>query len=381
MNNNKYHCNLQIAPLSYPWQVVEGEGESWVILRCKCRLDLKEIVELQGISLEYFDWVIGIEQGNNHLYQGKIGLNIYYRERDFFEIDKEFGESDEEEGLIRESIIIDSSNKEVSLKEKIDYSSDFASIIVDKDDFAKQEGEKLSETKIWNVEMPWQAWLNGMGQDREPTVEKVHAAQVGLSSLLVEVLIKLEKIKESPLKTVDDDDVIFKNTEELYFNIQEEKIVEIAGLHTQGAFFTTYFNNNKQLTLENLKKFNLVFISEPTGGERFWVASHIMEEKSINNGTRILQLQPADYQCYKKKYKLILYDDHTIIWKAEYIIRAIFAENVKSTWTPQIELPKTVEVKEPIPRRKPGEKWLKKDRNNYSKEKANKSWISIKLSI
>lgn len=380
VNINKQRCNLQIAPLSYPWQVVEGDGESWVILRCKCKLTLKEVMELHGATLEDFAWKVSLEQGENHLYQGKIALNIYYNSKSFFAIDKEFAESDEEEDLIRTSIINEESSKEVNFREETEYSSDFASIIVDKEELTKKEEEDFSSAEVWNVEIPWQAWLHGMGQDREPLVEKVHVAQVGLSSLLVEALIKLEK-KQDPLKSSDDNEIIFKNTEELYFTIQEEKIAEIGGLHTVGSFFTTYFNSNKQLTLENLKKINLVFISDITGGERFWVASHIIEEKNILNLGENLQVQPADFQCYKKKLKLILYDDHTVIWKAEYMIRAMFAENMRSMNIVQEEAPKTVETKEPVPRKRPGEKWLKKGRNNNSKTTTNKTLISIKLGI
>jgi hypothetical protein len=235
------------------------------------------------------------------------------------------------------------------------------------------------------LEIPWQAWLYGRGGEREPKIIKVHLAQVGISTLLVELLVKLETIPNIILQKVPQDGYALMPKEEIVLSVKGASIQEVLGLAVRRAFYNCYCDpTGKGLVLENLKKSTMVYVDGSMGGERLLAASHIFSENNKIKYKPLPDFQPFYYQFHKQSTQLLQVDTEMVLCKSEFLWTVDFTVKKPPTAPPEPilsrELPQAGAFSGTIlrTRPKPGEKWQKKDGKCCSTPCKNKSVLCIR---
>ena len=63
---------LQPEKPAYPWQILEADGETWVIVRWKEVVTTQPLRDLEGVYLENFSWELLAEQEEKCFYAGEL---------------------------------------------------------------------------------------------------------------------------------------------------------------------------------------------------------------------------------------------------------------------------------------------------------------------
>lgn len=375
---------LQTVDPAYPWQSLVGDGCTLVILRQKIKTQ-EGIGNLSGVVKEEFNWSLFTPDKDNRLYKGNIKFEVSFKEA---ETENLYLAADEDEHIFYTKL----DQPSVSLgagDNRIEAPTVFPSLI-----FTELTGEKQPETadtRKYSAEIPWQVWLYGSGQEKEPQLIKVHLAQVGLKTLLLEVVLRLETGEQPDLQKI--------RKEELVITLQGASIMEIIGLGAQRFLYDCRRDPTGQnLIIENMKRIWLVYVHEQPGGERLLAASFIIKEKNKIPFSPLPPVQPAHCVLSDQGVEYVLVDADKILYKAAISSLIKLTEQKSEEQETGEEEPNqsntiqrsTVAVSslQPSPssgqvvtlqpRPKPGEKWLKKEVRPGIRP-ASKTVLSIRL--
>jgi len=371
----------------YPWQTLEADRESWIVVRWQERIASQPIAEIAGVSLKDFSWKIGVASEEKHLYQGEISLQVIYQVMGTEQkkaLSKDAPkEAWQEEHLFNKGLFTE---KKEEIKtgfagKNLEKGTEFPALLLDGAELKREpeSSENLSEEiKTCAVSLPWQCWLKGKGANQPPSIIKIHVGQVGLYTLLVEVLIKLEKVQnvdecnEEKLNNVLEEDMIFV--------VKGDSISEILGMPEERAFWRySYDARLKSVLLKTWKRINLVYLSSLSGGERFMFASGAGAEETVQLKGYPNSFYPIEIQPFRELLKYSLIGQNKICYQAKSFYRVsaeLLQEEKEERLLPPIE-PMSEPIVLPFRRSKPGEKWLK--REEHPTKTTNRSIMTIKL--
>lgn len=344
-----------------PWQVVEADGETWLIVRWQKKVSTKPLWYIDGVSGEEFSWDIVYNTAEKSFYHGEIVFQVSYKEHVSKQKEIKVKKPWQEEDLFNKSLFKKTKKNKVIFqeREKRIKETSFSTLLLDQVEFKKQQDSFGVGCKIWKVVLPWRCWLRGKGNNEQPVLKKVHVAQVGLYTLLLEALIKFER--KGALNCTEEQRVTSVVPEEAMFKIAEGSVQEVIGVAIERALGRCFYDaRSKSLFLSYLKKPSLIYVSSQKGGERFLIASNVGEE-SIRIKNYADSLYPVGFEIRTEEVKLGLVDKEKIYYQGKnfYSVQKEWAEkrdDVSSEKSP----PTMKEVARPIKRNKPGEKWLKK---------------------
>lgn len=385
MTSNNRKLELYMDTPGYPWQVVEGEGITWLILR-KTLVFSGDIADLVSVGIKEFDWEQVFKNDEKGLLAGRIGLQIFYKEKKAGEQNVVFEAVADEENLYQEIISQGVTiNGILSHRDTVNSQTSFPSFLLDPGDLIDTDGHKGSYSQK-DLSLNWQAWLLGSGGAKEPKIEKVHLAQIGLKTALVEILLKLEgsaeiEVDEKELSLLQNQWVINLPREEITCNLEDDGIYEALGLAVQRAFYNCYsLGQREKLCLETTVKLSLIYISSNLGGERLLVASQTREEKNWGE-VRYHQLEhPVGHRFYKESFNLAQLDDKRVLCQSDYKWIIDYSKPQK---TESLDRNKPREsIIGPavlVARKRPGEKYFKKAQNKKGGFKGTEAVYIIKI--
>jgi len=379
---------LRIERPAEPWQVVEGEGQTWIILRSKLTVPHQEITALGPLALDSFISELVESKGERGFYRGRIKLRAYYQSRDYCLAERECLPAVYDEHLAREQLA-----DPVQYPVSVNLPETAASSI-----FLSRLCEEIprnvdgKDYTPWQLEIPWQGWLWGGNAGATPKIVFAHLGQVGLETLLCEVLISLAAPgnEKSIPETLASN--CFLATDEVVFNLGKPGISKLLGSAVQRAFYQLRPERKAQLTLEYLTKVYLVFVSSQAGGERILVAS-----ASIPASLQLSLHQYPSLPLYVKKMEsqklmLALAGERKVVMKEQKLIhlgdgRPDPAEQGSEALAASAAAPApaasiVAEDLQPViirPRPRPGERWQKKKTEGSKSAYCQKKVVAIKF--
>ncbi|PKM89095.1 MAG: hypothetical protein CVU87_06040 [Firmicutes bacterium HGW-Firmicutes-12] len=386
---------LELEKPGYPWQIIEGHGVTWLILRQKVKIE-KKINELTGVNLDNFNWRVKNICSDEHCILGDVALTAKYRATDIDTEEIGFIEEGEAEECGRELFTKPSKNINEIIKAETKWgreegaeTSIFPSLLIDKITCKKREvNEPIAGECYWRLELPWQVKLLGSGKIKEPRIEKIHLGQIGLSTLLFEVLLKFDIEDTIPSNESRGLNHLFPLRGEKILNIEDDTILEVMEVIQQRGFYSGLVDSEaKSLTIKNEMKTSIIYVSSQAGGERFMVASCFDHEENKIIGLSSFSIPPIGYYLSKHDLKVNKIDMKKIICRYEqwcgmlyeYLEDDIDSNNSHekldanySASSRQLEAPIT------IIRKKPGERWMKKSGSAKSEIMTEKLVITIK---
>lgn len=383
--------NLELIKPGYPWQVIEGDGVTCLLLRQKQIVE-KEIKTLEGVYLDGFRWALNEISSRKYLYSGELGLSVRYRVHDISGDRLEYEDESEDEAICRTALT--NRNLFRNLKEKeqeppqLDnsISSSFPSLLLDRANKSENINESMIAENIWKLNIPWQANLNCGGQCKEPRIAKIHVAQVGLRTILLEVLLEVaadEKIvtesfgEESPL--------IYQGEATLY--LETDDIQEVLRVVQKRGFYRSIADiEEKRLLLINALNTSIIYVSAITGGERILAASFISKEESKITGMSALLFPPVGFIQTGQEVKYKLVDKNKLVCRykqqCDIIQKYIAPENKALNKAISIGETKQKGQKFVDPfkasRKKPCEKWMKKTEAVKAEKNEYKLFLTVK---
>lgn len=390
----KKEIKLSLTPEKclYPWQILEAEGETWLILRWREKVASVPIAHLDKIVLEDFSWELTCQEGQKQLFSGKIGFKAVYQE----EILGQNPYNEEEpclEEMICENLLPikwenDFGKSEKKSKNEITAHSSFPAILLDGKELeqgrlnAEHNYHKNLEKsgKIWRVYSPWRCWVKNSTGSIKPVCLKVHLTQVGLYTLVLEVLLKLQA--ETGEETSNNRNKPAQMPEQKYIlQINNDSPAQVLGVAVERAFPRfAYQAGREKICLRYLKRLSLIYLRSREGGERLAMASADEESTVLfeEKGNPEL-LYPVGFALSREKSEVVLVGDNTSYY-GETEIAILEMEP-----SPQKVEEKNAAVNTdlggivlPLPKRcKPCERWLKKGEGN--REKKMKTVLTIKV--
>ncbi|MCR4440686.1 MAG: hypothetical protein QHH10_00110 [Peptococcaceae bacterium] len=389
MIENIEKCEMVLEKPGYPWQVVQGDGVTWLFLRRKKRIEEKRINGLDRFLLEQFSWDIPAKKEKEIIYTGNLALSVYFSAKEVSAEGIPLLEAEEDEHLCRE--LFAGCNK-LSGKQNLpplefkDETS-FPSILFDEIEEASNNQEISCGTGCWKIELPWRAGLAGEGEGTPPRLVKLHLAQVGLSTLLLEAAIKLETSPEPGNDHQPERKYLPVPRKKAIFQLKDEEIMEVLGITQQRGFYSTLVDAESQsVTIKNLLKTTAVFITSRKGGERFLAASHVCAEENKLPGFSTPEFPPISHSWRMDFLKTIKMNADKIIcetgvmWFVNYESPKMSTKTKEvSAWTAK-RLTEKAEQKDVIQknRKKPGEKWMRKTASPQRDKTGDKLVIRIK---
>lgn len=387
MTEIKKQVTLELDALGAPWQTVEGDCESWIILRRKIVVP-KEITLPKGASGVESSWEILCREEEKRLYSGSIALNLYYQGISVEEVAKNFKEADEEESLCRELLILPEKKIEFpQQKTGLEELNHFPSLLIDKMEFEQSNpGQEQADESV-RVEIPWQTWAFGKGKETSPKIVKIHLAQIGLHTFLLELLMQIELETEMATKKVPQEGFALTPKEEMVLILPEENAEQVLGVTIQRALCKSRGEaDSKILIMESLQKTSVIFISKTQGRERFLTASVIQTARNRIPLASLPLVQPVRYHFYKQAFNYLQLDDNKILCKSQFLWGVDFllpqpkrarGNNAKDTVRAASAAAELVPFI--MARPKPGEKWFKKSGKTSKISAKSQYHSSIKL--
>jgi hypothetical protein len=355
--------NLVLIPEKpcYPWQVLEADGETWLIVRWREKVSTHPLRQIDGVFGEEFSWDLVYNTAEKCFYRGEIAFQVTYKEFESKQKKIEVKEPWQEEYLFKESLFAERKKKKTIFQERENRikETSFSTLLLNHVEFNQGQDSVVAESKIWKVVLPWRCWLRGKGINEQPVLKKVHVAQVGLYTLLLEALIKFERKEE--LDFTGEQRVTSVVPEETMFRITEGSVQEVVGLVIERALGRCFYDARSQsLFLSYLKKPFLIYVSSQKGGERFLIASNV-EKDLIRIKGYADSLYPVGVEIRTREVKLGLAGEKKVFYQSKnfYSVQRELAQEKGVVHIEKSE-PVMKEVAQPIKRSKPGEKWLKK---------------------
>lgn len=387
MTEIKKQVTLELDALGAPWQTVEGDCESWIILRRKIVVQ-KEITMLKGVSGLESSWEILYQEEEKRLYSGSIALNLYYQGISVEEVAQNFSEADEEESLCRELLILPEKKIEFPQQTGPEELSHFPSLLTDKTEFEQLNPDQEQADEAVRVEIPWQTWVFGKGKETSPQIVKIHLAQIGLHTFLLEVLMQIELETEMVTKKMPQEGFALTPKEEMLLMLPEENAEQIMGVTIQRAICKSRGEaDSKILIMESLQKTSVIFISKNRGRERFLTASVIQTERNRIPLASLPLVQPVHYHFYKQGFNYLQLDDNKILCKSQSLWGVDFLlpqeKRAHESKAKDMDKAPPLAAAEMAPlimaRPKPGEKWFKKSGKTSKISAKSQYHSSIKL--
>lgn len=385
--------NLELTKPGYPWQVIEGDGVTWLILRQKNKLENKEIKTLEGVYLDHFSWTLQEKSRGKYIYSGNLTLSVRYRAGLIDGNSVEFVDEGEDEVLCREVLLAPDKSqyknqKYMTLepsKESNPIDSIFPSLLLDKVDRIKNTNEVFADD-YWNLNIPWQANLHCSGQGKEPRIAKVHLAQIGLSTILIEVLLEFVADERIPGIEIQSGDYSLVFQGEKILTIDDDDIQEVLGVVQQRGLYKALADcEEKSFLLMNSLCTSIIYISAICGGERILTASCINKEETKLTGISSLLLPPVDYYQTGQEIKYNLADKRKLVCrykqKCEIMQKYIASRDDQITDSLKEECNQKNKKQEDLTkiiRKKACEKWIKKTGPNKDEKSSYKLFMTIK---
>lgn len=444
---------------SFPWQVLAAEGESWLILRWKEKVADRPIRQLKQVVLEDFCGELTAEKESAQLFCGQIRLKVDYEENGPDQLTFSAEQAWREELMVEERSAVEKGEENSRLAQlwrrqaEVTEKSLFPSLLLNGNELPKDSflplGEKDTEEKkeatgaagakertkgeetvgteegaevgkttgaeketgaektkgarTWKVQAPWRCWVQECAGRIKPVCLKIHGAQVGLYTLLLEVVIKLGEDKEEssdrPPKPQAEPGAelpsAFRLTKEpgkLWTSVRENKLLlrmeddapaEVLGVAVERAFpCFSYDTQEQKLVWEYLRRLSVIYVSAREGGARFGIASHLEKEKALlENGAEALL--PVALAAEREKGELTpVYGQTYLYSEKERFCLAMELEpeseerSASGAWGKDAGGEELLKREAP-PRCKPCARWLKKA--NGSREKQRMTVITIKV--
>lgn len=418
---------------TYPWQVLEGDQETWLILRWREKVSKRPIEQLGPVRLEDFQGKVSYAEGERKFFSGTIALTVTYRvtptERKPYVVQEPWREesiceeyftqegqgpfwgggqkTDEQKADAYKADDHKEDAQQDNLQAKASVSSIFPSLLLGREDLrrrkevgAKDEKEAQEkevkaeeEQQVWLVQSPWRCWFreNGTGSGMPvPECVKVHVAQVGLYTLLLEAVIKLAAEAGEDLEKqagygeekqgADRPQEMRQEFAHKYLlRLEDLPPAEVLGVVAKKAFpCLSYQQKEKMLGASFLKKISLLYLTAREGRERFTIASHFTTEKFLFAGFRE-PVYPLLFQSKRVQSAVVPLGTERWYYSETEVFRLATALPEKQA-AGEAKAVKaitgaTVSV---LPKRgKPGERWLKKGEGRSAKE--TKTLITIKI--
>lgn len=383
----KKEAKLSLSPEKcvYPWQILEADGETWLIMRWREKVAAIPIVDLSNVVMENFCWELACQEGDEgekRLFVGNIGFKAVYQEERL----EQNPYADEEpcwEEMLCEDLLTTKCPKglggvEKKSRDELTAHSSFPSLLLAGEELDNSKiNEQAKANKTWQVQSPWRCWVKNSTGSLKPVCLKVHLTQVGLYTLLLEVLIKL---KPEPEGGQENKPIQFPE-QKYILQVKDDSPAEVWGVAVDRAFPRfVYHAKEKKLSLQYLKRLSMIYLSSREGGERFVIASSA-EENSIffEEKEKREPLYPLGFALGREKSDFVLAGDKICYYRE------------REHGSLEMEIPtqqteeKSIAVnggKESslltLPKRcKPGERWLKKGEGN--REKKMKTVLTIKV--
>ncbi len=383
----KKEVELRPDYAGYPWQEVGSSAERWLILRQKKTMAFIDIEKVTGVEVSDNEWDMACDDEGS-LLNGTVRVVAICQGTAFSEKDAE-GCWPEDESLGKEYFMwVKEPSVQKRDEQKEEYQSGFSSLITDGNGIVPQKREETVNRQVLEVKLPWRTWLEGEEGDIKPIVSKIHVSQVGLSTVLVEVLLRLEKEKEDKEKEKTSTGCVSLPLppEELMLVVKEGYIQEIIGVMENRAFSSCYTDEwAKELFLQNTRKTSLLFISSHKGGERFLTASCSIDTEDKLSWKQPVTLLPLSYHYENKAGGSVRLSSSKALCRNHFICTVTTEyERKKKKPSVESEVGKLTIQKEKEPasvqpvRKKPGERFLKKCKNDKKDMKKEFTVVKIK---
>lgn len=399
---------------TYPWQILEGDNQTWLILRWREKVSNKPIEQLGHVLLEDFQGKMSYENGEKKYFSGVIAFKITYRVsptgRKPYVVDEPWREESTCEELIskqEKSSFWGGGKKEDAQKDHPQAGaavlSSFPSLLLGSQDISRrgkiadesENGDEDEEKKVWLVQSPWRCWFRGNcagGGIPVPECVKVHVAQVGLYTLLLEAVIKLESEAGEDMEKQDGDgnglevqgadrhkEMKQEFTHKYLLRLQDPPPAEVLGVVVEKAFpHISYQMKEKMLCESFWKKFSLLYIKAREGGERITIASNLTEEKLLFAGFKE-PVYPILLRSKRVKSETMpVGSERWYYWEKE--VYSLATELPEKQVEEEIKAVNAVAgaTVYAFPKRgKPCERWLKKGEGRG--EKKTRTFITIKI--
>jgi len=388
-------CELALEEAGYPWQAVEGDGVTWLLLRRKNNTAPNRISGLDRVVLERFTWDILAREEKRTVYAGSLAVAVRYFGPGAAE-EGALTAADEDENLCRELFAgAEPGGRQPRLQTGFEFSEEppeeetsFPSIVLDAVEEAPHSREIKTGcgTECWRTELVWKAGLSGEGVAAPPRLVKLHLAQLGLYTLLLEAAIRLETMPEQAGAHRGGGEFLAVPRKTTALLLKGEEILEVLGIAQQRGFFAALVDDeNRNAAITNLLKTTLVYVSARKGGERLLAASHVCAEESRLPWSSALEFPPSSYSCKMEHLKTMQPDAGRIIcetrvWRSanhEYPPTKPKQANTLAAAHSKSALEK-MEVNR-LDRKKPGDKWRKKTAPYPVDNRKDKLVISIRM--
>lgn len=377
MKNWKNILEMKLEENTMPWQIVEGDNETWVILRRRVSLAPNAIQEISGSSIDFSKWTVFETAGEGTVCKGNLGLVITYK------LQKESGPLRlSNAGGTGEALFQDYFQQGVSLEPQKwqqgpgEYSSAFTSLLV-KDPYQKGVG---SGEEV-HLDLPWQVRIRSARKISEPEAVLIHLFQEGISTILVEAVLKLNHETTKP--RIVEKNKHYLTAEEGVAVIQDDRIQEAIALVVKRSFKNIDCGvAGRVLRVRAVARYTLVYLSQNVGGPRIQAAYCLKEEENIYKPHSLPPYLPANQRYYNSSSLLTKIDSQKAAYKFETFLE-ITNDLLSPEEKPQLfqepslpPKPITVSCKT---RKRPGEKWFKKEGCKNSGPAKNKTVLCIRL--
>lgn len=383
-------CSLELIKPGYPWQEVCGDHITWLILRKKIKAPGLRVIGLDQVFLEDFQWKAQAVNNEAHYFSGRVALKVQFETGSLECAGMEFPEETETEEMCRE-VFLEPQKYLAQLKDRpaeretemCTIHTSFPSILLDVLPRAESISAEPKPGKSYlREEFAWRARAFGWGKPLEPQIKKVHLAKVGISTMLLEVLLKLEidakALESGPRRQV----YRSGSLGEKMLLVKDEAIQEVIGLTQESGFYSAVADaEERRLLLKNYSRISLVYISSLTGGERILAACSLEEEDNILSNMAGLELAPQGYFKTKQNFKMQQVDMNRVICRYEQIWGIYLEEPavpLPAASAPELRETRAPAALAPVIRKKPGEKWLKKQEGPKKKNSEAKLVITVR---
>jgi hypothetical protein len=213
----------------------------------------------------------------------------------------------------------------------------------------------------------------------------VHLGQIGLGSLLCEVLIHLNGAEESGKEQDLHGGTAFVVEEELALTLPQELIGEVLGNSILHGFLTLRPAYKPGLFVEYWTKGSLIFVGADGGGERILSASGVVAESMELPLLAVPAFLPGALKLKKIISRHVLINSGKALLRNRFITS--FSEEepspaiapLKSTGEEKKVEPVMKTVAPPV-RPRPGQKWMKKNEESQTLLKSPRKVLAIKFS-
>lgn len=348
------------------WQVIEGDGQTWVILRRRIYLPDHRITELGELILEGNSWEVLKDAESRVLYRGSLKLKAYYRSKKICDLEFNCREAVYDEHQVWELLAATKGQYLLPPPQSASKTAALGSAFLSRLYEELNTEPPLDDSKMshWEMEIPWQAGLEDRGLPKKPEIIAAHLGQTGIGTLLCEVLICLIAEEKQEVKVKNPEIHTFLAGEEVVLNFPLGRMDKVLGSAVKRAFYQLKSGKETSINLTYLTKVGLIYICPEPGGERFLTAWSLIPG-NLDLPVRCLPaFAPGRVMIENIKVTTVLTNEKKALFKEQFMISI----GHRAQGLPEMKRNKEEEakgelavVKQMYTRIRPGEKWLKKN--------------------